>query len=221
MADELTPGPDATQRRPSAAFPAVLAVLFLLATPVSYVGAYDRLTWWLETLPALLALPALALAWPRWRLSNLLLVFIFLHALILLTGGHYTYARVPLGDWAAHAFGWTRNNFDKLGHLAQGFVPALLTREILLRWSPFRQTPRSLFVPVMAVACPLAFSAFYEIIEWWVALATGTAATDFLGTQGDPWDTQSDMLFALVGALAAVTLMGRAHDRSIARVEGR
>ena len=191
-----------------------------MAVPLSYQGAFDRLTWWLESVPALIALPLLVWAWRRYPLSNLLYAFIFVHALILLLGGHYTYARVPLGDWASHLFGWSRNNYDKLGHFAQGFVPALLTREILIRFSPFQLAPRSWFIPILAVAAPLAFSALYEIIEWQVALATGAAAEDFLGTQGDPWDTQSDMLMALFGALAAVTLVARAHDRSMAKFRG-
>lgn len=201
--------------------PALLAAAVVAAVPLSYAGAYDKLTWWLESVPVLVALPLLALTWRRYRLSDLLYVFIALHAVVLLLGGHYTYARVPLGDWAGHLFGWERNNYDKLGHFAQGFVPALLTREILIRFSPFRAAPRSWYVPVLAVAAPLAFSALYEIIEWQAALLAGAAADEFLGTQGDVWDTQSDMALALVGALCAVILLARMHDRSIARVEER
>ncbi|MCZ8100702.1 MAG: DUF2238 domain-containing protein [Burkholderiales bacterium] len=201
--------------------PAVMAAAVAGAVPVSYVGAFDRFTWWLESIPVLVALPLLALTWRRHRLSDLLYVFIALHCFILLLGGHYTYARVPLGDWAGHLFGWERNNYDKLGHFAQGFVPALLTREILVRFSPFRAAPRSWYIPVLAVATPLAFSALYEIIEWQAALLAGAAADEFLGTQGDVWDTQSDMALALAGALCAVILMGRMHDRSMAKVEAR
>lgn len=199
--------------------PAALATAIAAAVPVSYVGAFDRFTWWLEAAPVLVALPLLALTWRRHRLSNLLYAFIALHCFILLLGGHYTYARVPLGDWAGHLFGWERNNYDKLGHFAQGFVPALLTREILVRFSPFHAAPRSWYIPVLAVAAPLAFSALYEIIEWQAALLAGAAADEFLGTQGYVWDTQSDMALALAGALCAVILLGRMHDRSMAKVE--
>lgn len=198
-----------------------LALLVAAAIPVSYVGAYDRATWWMEAVPVVIGLPLMAATWRRARLSTLLYVLIALHCLILLAGAHYTYARVPAGDWASQLFGWSRNNYDKLGHVAQGFVPALLTREILVRFSPFRAAPRSRFVPILAVAAPLAFSALYEIIEWQAAMMAGAAADDFLGTQGDPWDTQSDMALALAGAVAALATLPRLHDRSIARVEAR
>jgi len=143
---------------------------------------------------------------------------------VLIVGGHYTYARVPLGDWAMHAFGWTRNNYDKLGHFTQGFVPAILTREILLRSSPLGPTPGrtrgkpSRWLPFLVVSVCLAFSACYELIEWLTAVSTGAAAEDFLGTQGDPWDTQTDMAFALIGAICALAVMSRLHDRSLARI---
>ncbi len=201
--------------------PAILAATVVAAVPLSYAGAYDRFTWWLESVPVLVALPLLALTWRRHRLSDILYVFIALHALVLLLGGHHTYARVPLGDYVGHLFGWERNNYDKLGHFAQGFVPALLTREILIRFSPFRAAPHSWYVPILAVAAPLAFSALYEIIEWQAALLAGAAADEFLGTQGDVWDTQSDMALALAGAICAVVLLARLHDRSIAKVEAR
>ncbi|MHB2167993.1 DUF2238 domain-containing protein [Alsobacter sp. R-9] len=197
---------------------ALLAVV-AAAVPVSYVGSFDRLTWWLESVPVLVAAPLLVLTHRRWPLSTLLCVLIAVHALILLVGGHYTYARVPLGDWASQWFGWPRNNYDKLGHLAQGFVPALLAREILIRFSPFRAEPGSRYVPVIAVAMPLAFSALYEIVEWLAAVAAGGAADEFLGTQGYVWDTQSDMALALVGAVLAVALLPRLHDRSMARID--
>jgi putative membrane protein len=203
------------------AVPLVLALFVLAAVPLSYVGAYDRATWWMEAVPVVIGLPLMAATWRQHRLSTLLYMFIALHCLILLLGAHYTYARVPAGDWAAQLFGWSRNNYDKLGHFAQGFVPALLTREILVRFSAFRAAPRSRFVPILAVAAPLAFSALYEIIEWQAAMLAGAAADDFLGTQGDPWDTQSDMALALAGALAALVSLSRLHDRSIARVEAR
>jgi putative membrane protein len=196
----------------------VLAGLVAIAVPLSFVGAEDRFTWLLESLPVIVGLPLVLVLWPRRRLSNLLCGLLALHALVLLVGGHYTYARVPLGDWARDWFGWQRNNYDKIGHFLQGFEPAILTREILLRWSPFATAPRSRLLPVLCVAAPLAFSALYEIIEWQVALATGGGGDAFLGTQGDPWDTQSDMAFALLGAITALLLLSGWHDRSIRAV---
>lgn len=206
--------------RPSATLPLLLAGAAALATAVSFVGTADRTVWLLESLPVLLGLPLIGWLWPRARLSDLLCLLLAIHAVILVTGGHYTYAQVPLGEWAKDWFGWQRNNYDKVGHFAQGFVPAILTREILLRWSPFRAEPRSRFLPILCVACPLAFSALYEIFEWRVAVASGSVGDAFLGTQGDIWDTQSDMAFALLGAVCAVLLLARWHDRSIARAEG-
>lgn len=202
---------------PQRLVPIALAAVFVSALPLSYFGAHDRLTWWLETIPALIAFPLLALTRKRWPLSDLLYVLILAHALILLVGGHFTYALVPAGDWVRDWIGGVRNNYDKLGHFAQGFVPAILTRELLVRYSPFRQAPRSAFVPILMAAAPLAFSALYEIIEWRVAIATGEAADAFLGTQGDVWDTQSDMLMALIGALCAMILIPL-HDRSLRRL---
>ena len=139
-----------------------------------------------------------------------------LHAIILMVGGHYTYAKVPLGDWVKDWFGLARNHYDRLGHFAQGFVPAIFVRELLLRVA---KLPRSRWIPVLVVSVCLAFSACYEFIEWWTALLTGDKATDFLGTQGDPWDTQWDMFLAFCGAIAAMLLLSRWHDRSMAAVE--
>lgn len=202
----------------------------------SAVMPHDRFTWFLEVAPIFVGLPLIFAVQHRFRLSTLLLVLLWWHCVILIFGGHYTYARVPLGNWAMEWFGWTRNNYDKLGHFAQGFVPAILTREILLRtsplglgWSPAsgRAEPAqragsisrpSRWLPFLCVSVCLAFSALYELIEWRVAVASGSAADDFLGTQGDPWDTQSDMACALVGAIVALTLLSRWHDRSLARV---
>jgi putative membrane protein len=138
---------------------------------------------------------------------------IFIHALILILGGHYTYAQVPLGDWARDAFGLARNHYDRLGHLAQGFIPAIVVREVFLRLTPLR--PGGWTFVIVSAVC-LGISAFYELIEWWVAVAVGQAADAFLGTQGDPWDTQWDMFLALVGAVAAQIMFGRAHDRALA-----
>ena len=189
----------------------------------SAVRPHDYFTWFLEVLPIFIGVPVAIALQRRFPLSTLVLVLFWWHSVILILGGHYTYARVPLGDWAMHWFGWTRNNYDKLGHFAQGFVPALLVREILLRTSPLgdRSDGRpSRWLPFLVVSVCLAFSALYELIEWAVAVTSGAAADDFLGTQGDPWDTQTDMAMALVGATIAVLVMTRWHDRSMAKVVG-
>jgi len=223
----------------------------------SAVRPHDYFTWFLEVAPALVGLPIAFAVQRRFPLSTLLLVLLWLHAVILIVGGHYTYARVPLGDWAMGWFGWTRNNYDKIGHFAQGFVPAILAREILLRTSPLGgargngsfahaqdsdsgRVPRpdgevgsfaiaqdsdlgrvsrpSRWLGFLCVSVCLAFSAFYELIEWWVAVASGAAADDFLGTQGYAWDTQSDMAWALAGAIIALVVLSGWHDRSLARL---
>jgi putative membrane protein len=147
----------------------------------------------------------------------LLYRLLFVHALILILGGYYTYARVPLGFWFADLFGLARNHYDRLGHLAQGFVPAILAREVLVRTSPLA---RSRWLPIVVVSICLAFSAFFELIEWWSALILGEDATAYLATQGDPWDTQSDMFCALIGAVAALALLSRLHDRQLRRLIG-
>ncbi|MBI2814332.1 MAG: DUF2238 domain-containing protein [Opitutae bacterium] len=184
----------------------------------SAVAPHDYFTWFLEVLPIFIGLPVALAVQRRFPLSSLLLVLLWLHSVILIVGGHYTYARVPLGDWAMHWFGGTRNNYDKLGHFAQGFVPAILTREVLLRTSPLKG---SKWLPVLVVSVCLAFSALYELLEWAVAVWSGSAADDFLGTQGYAWDTQTDMALALVGAIAAMLLLPRWHDRSLAKVIGK
>jgi putative membrane protein len=190
----------------------------VLLAPVlgwSAVGPHDRFTWFLEVAPIFVGLPIVLALQKRLPLSSLLLVLLWWHSVILIFGGHYTYARVPLGDWAMEWFGWSRNNYDKLGHFAQGFVPALLVRELLVRTSPLKG---SRWLPFLCGSVCLAFSAFYELVEWWVAVATGGAADDFLGTQGYVWDTQSDMGWALAGAVTALILMVRWHDRSMAQL---
>ncbi len=194
--------------------------LVLLAPVViwSWIGPHDRFTWWLESAPAVVGVPLILALQKKFPLSSLLLVLLWLHCVLLVTGGHYTYAQVPLGEWAKGWFGWTRNNYDKLGHFTQGFVPAILTREILLRASPLRG---SKWLGFLVVCVCLAFSAFYELVEWFTAITSGEAANDFLGTQGDPWDTQTDMLWALIGAIVAMTLFTRLHDRSLARLAER
>ncbi len=187
----------------------------------SAIGPHDRFTWFLEVVPVLIGVPLALAVQRRFPLSSLLLVLLWWHSVILIVGGHYTYARVPLGDWAMEWFGWTRNNYDKVGHFAQGFVLAILTREILLRTSPLGDRgddKPSRWLAFLCVSVCLAFSAFYELIEWWVAVASGAAADDFLGTQGYVWDTQSDMAWALGGAMTALLVLGWLHDRSLARL---
>jgi len=195
---------------------AVWSGLFLTVFAWSAIDPYDRPTWILEVLPAVLAAAVLAATWRRFPLTPLLYWLILAHAIVLMIGGHYTYARVPLFDALATSFDLGRNHYDKLGHLMQGFVPALAAREILLRRSPLRPG-KWLFFIVVCIA--LAISAFYELIEWWVALASGDAAEAFLGTQGYVWDTQSDMLMALIGAVLALVGLSRRHDRQLKRLD--
>ena len=193
----------------------VLLVGSIIALAVSGWRPYDRLTWLMEVLPVLTALPILVATRRRYPLTTLLYVLIFLHALVLMGGGAYTYARVPLGAWVQDWFGLARNPYDKLGHFMQGFVPALVAREILLRGDYVRGRRMTGF---LCVCIALAISAVYELIEWWAALALGQGADEFLGTQGDPWDTQSDMFLALIGATFAVFALSRLHDRQLQRV---
>jgi putative membrane protein len=195
--------------------PLVLLLVATAALVVSGIEPYDRATWWMEVAPVLLAAPILVATARRFPLTPLVYRLLFLHALILMLGGHYTYARVPLGFWVAHVLDLARNHYDRVGHFAQGFVPAILVREILLRCSPLRPG-RWLFFLVTCVC--LAFSAAYEFVEWWAALLGGEAATDFLGTQGDPWDTQWDMFLALLGALTAQLTLSRVHDAELERL---
>ena len=183
---------------------------------VSGIAPHDRLTWLLEVAPILIAVPVLVATARRFPLTPLAYRLIFVHALILMLGGHYTYAEVPLGDWVADALGLARNPYDRLGHLAQGFVPAIVVREILIRRSPLRPGK---WLAFLVVCVCLAISAAYELVEWWSALLGGENADAFLGTQGDQWDTQWDMFTALVGAIAALALLSRYHDRQIARLE--
>jgi len=196
-------------------YPAVLLVATAAALVLSGLAPYDRTTWWLEIFPILIGAPILIATRRRFPLTNLLYSLLAIHAVILMVGGHYTYARVPLGFWIQNLFGFARNHYDRIGHLAQGFIPAILAREVLLRTSPLRPG-KWLFVLVTAVC--LGFSACYEFIEWWTALAGGDSATDFLGTQGDVWDTQWDMFCALVGAITAQLLLARVHDRALAKL---
>jgi putative membrane protein len=182
---------------------------------LSGVHPHDYFTWVLEVFPILIGVPILVWVYPRFRFTRLVYTLLWLHAIILMVGGHYTYAQVPLGFWMEHAFGFGRNHYDRIGHFAQGFIPALLAREIFIRASPLRG---SRWLPFVVVCFCLAFSAFYELVEFWTALASGSAATDFLGTQGDPWDTQWDMQLALIGAIVSLLTLSRVHDRQLARL---
>jgi len=178
----------------------------------SAIHPHDRFTWFLEVLPALIGLAILICTYQRFRLSELVYWLILLHCVILMVGGHYTYAEVPLFDWIAQWMGSERNNYDKLGHFAQGFVPAMIAREIFIR----RQVVNgSAWRNFLIVCFCLGFSAFYELIEWWVAIASGQGAEAFLGTQGYVWDTQSDMCYALTGAMLALFCLGGLHDRQL------
>jgi putative membrane protein len=189
----------------------LVATIAILAW--SGIGPKDRLTWFMEVFPVLVALPLLLLTYRRFPLTRLLYVLIFVHAVILMVGGHYTYAEVPVGFWVQDLFDLSRNHYDRFGHFAQGFIPAILTREILLRNTAL-QPGKMLFFLVISVC--LAFSAFYEIIEWWAALLYGSSAESFLATQGDVWDTQWDMFIALLGAVTAQLVLARLHDRELA-----
>lgn len=191
-------------------------VSFLLILLWSAIAPYDYFTWVLEVFPAVVGLVILAATYKRFRLTDMLYCLLWVHAIILVVGGHYTYAHVPLFDWLRDAFDLERNNYDKLGHFAQGFVPAMLTREILLRKGVVsRKRPGWLFFIVLSIC--MAISAWYELVEWWAALLTGEAADEFLGTQGYVWDTQSDMALALLGAAVALLLLARWHDRQLGR----
>ncbi|MEM7400466.1 MAG: DUF2238 domain-containing protein [Pseudomonadota bacterium] len=190
-------------------------VIFFAVLIWSGIQPKDPLTWFLEVLPAIIGLIVLALTYNSFRLTTLLYVLILVHSVILMVGGHYTYAEVPLFDYFKEWFGFARNNYDKVGHLAQGFVPALIAREIIIRKNiiikPFWQF-------FFIVCFCLAFSAFYELIEWWAALVVGEDADAFLGTQGYVWDTQSDMALALLGAILALLGLSKLHDKQLSKL---
>lgn len=192
-------------------------VLLLGLLVLSGLSPYDRSTWMMEVCPIFIAVPVLMATYRRFPLTNLLYLLIFLHALVLMLGGAYTYARVPLGFQIADVLGLTRNPYDKIGHFFQGLVPALVAREILIRGAYVRGRRMLDFIVLCIV---LAISATYEFIEWGAALALGQGADEFLGTQGDPWDTQSDMFTALIGAMVALLLFSAWHDRQIRPLAG-
>jgi len=186
--------------------------VFFLVLIWSAINPHDWFTWFLEVLPAIMGLVILAATYKRFTFTKLAYWLILLHAIILMIGGHYTYAEVPLFNWLRDTFNLGRNHYDKVGHFAQGFVPAIIAREILIRKSPVKHGKWLSFI---VICICLALSATYEIVEWWVAELSGNAAEAFLGTQGYIWDTQSDMFFALVGAITALVSLKKAHDREL------
>jgi putative membrane protein len=186
--------------------------LVVIGLLLSAIKPHDYLTWLLEVTPVLIAIPLLIWTYKPFPLTGLLYSLIFIHALVLILGGHYTYANVPVGFWAQELFDFERNHYDRFGHFMQGFMPAILAREILLRKNVVKPG-KWLFLIVFSIC--LAFSAFYELLEWWAALIYGADATNFLGTQGDEWDTQADMFMAAVGAISALLLLRKVHDRQL------
>jgi putative membrane protein len=196
--------------------PLLLLIVGAVLLVLSGIGPHDRTTWWLEVAPILIAVPILALTARRFPLTPLAYRLIFVHTLILMLGGHYTYAEVPAGSWVKDALDLARNPYDRLGHFAQGFVPAVVGREVLIRRSPLAPGK---WLTFLALSVCLAISALYELVEWWAALILGEGADAFLGTQGDQWDTQWDMFMALLGAATALLVFSRLHDRQITKLE--
>ncbi|MFA6955931.1 MAG: DUF2238 domain-containing protein [Thermoanaerobaculia bacterium] len=192
--------------------PLILLLLVAIVFVWSAVGPHDYFTWFLEVAPVIIGAMILIPTYRRFTLTDLLYVLLAIHAVILMVGGHYTYAEVPLGEWVKNLLGLQRNHYDRLGHLAQGFVPAILAREVLLRNGVVRGKA---WLFAIVVSMCLAFSAIYELVEWSVAASTGTGADAFLGTQGDVWDTQKDMALAFLGAILAQLLLSGLHDRQL------
>jgi putative membrane protein len=189
-------------------------IIALLAATA--INPYDRTTWLMEVAPILIAVPILVLTYRSFPLTSLLYILLFLHAFVLIFGGAYTYARVPLGFWLQNLFSFSRNKYDRIGHFLQGFIPALLAREILLRGGYVSSRRMAVF---LAICVAMAISAWYELIEWAAALVLGQSADAFLGTQGDQWDTQWDMFMCFVGAVVAMTSLSREQDRQMARLQ--
>jgi putative membrane protein len=192
----------------------VYAGIVLAVMIWSAIAPTDRLTWFMEVIWVFLAVPLIALTWRRFPLTRLLCILIVLHMILLMVGGHYTYAKVPGGLWIQEWLQLERNHYDRLGHFAQGFIPAILARELLLRLTPLK---RGGWLVYIVVSVCLAFSAFFEMLEWWAALVWGGDADAFLATQGDVWDTQWDMFLAMLGAMTALLLLSRWHDRQLGR----
>src|SRR5574343_1616033 len=195
---------------------ATLAAIVIAALVASGIAPYERLTWLMEVAPVLIALPLMLVTRKTYPLTALLTLLIAAHALVLIIGGAYTYAHVPLGFWLQDLLGTTRNPYDKIGHFMQGFVPAMVAREILLRGDYVRGRKMTAF---LCICVAMAISAVYELIEWGAALSLGQGADEFLGTQGDPWDTQSDMFMALIGSSTAIALLSTWHDKLLARLQ--
>jgi putative membrane protein len=202
----------------SGRFPLAMLATAAVVLLWSAIHPYDYFTWFLEVWPGVLGAAILIATYRRFRFTDLLYALMCLHAAVLFVGGHYTYARVPAFNWVRDALHLMRNDYDRVGHFLQGFVPALVMREVFVRKGIVRG--RGWRAAIIILAC-LGISALYELLEWRVAVATGTAATDFLGTQGDPWDTQEDMATALVGAILALLAMSRLHDRAMSRLARR
>jgi putative membrane protein len=199
--------------RSNATEPILLLVLTVVGLVVSGINPHDRTTWWLEVAPILLAAPILVFTYRRFQFTPLAYRLMFVHACILMLGARYTYALVPIGNWARDAFDLSRNHYDRIGHFAQGFIPAILAREVLFRQSPLQ---RGKWLAFLVVCVCMAISVFYEFTEWWAALIGGEAAESFLGTQGDVWDTQWDMFLATIGAITALLVLSRIHDKQMA-----
>ncbi|MGB5217737.1 MAG: DUF2238 domain-containing protein [Smithella sp.] len=197
-------------------YPTILLIIVLFFWIWSGINPHDtRLTWVLETFPFMIALPIMLMTYKKFRLTDLMYTLIAIHAMILMLGGHYSYAKVPLGFWMEDWFGWTRNNYDKIGHFMQGFGPAIYVREIMARTSPLK---RGKWLALVSVSVPLAFSALYEIFEWVASLSNPTDTEAFLGTQGYIWDTQTDMFWCLVGSIVALSLLTKLHDKYLFKI---
>lgn len=198
-------------KEPSKKYPVVLLVIVLIVFAWSGIGPHDtRLTWFLETLPVMIVVPILLFTWGRFPLTRLTYTVIAIHAVVLMVGGHYSYAKVPLGFWMNEWFGWTRNNYDKIGHFMQGFGPVLYAREIVVRTTPLK---RGKMLGLLCLAVPMAISAIYEIIEFVASLFSPGETEAFLGTQGYIWDTQTDMLLCLIGAVAGLLFLTKLHNK--------
>lgn len=196
-------------------YPVLFSILTIFILASSLILAHDRFTWILEVFPILIGFPILFFSYKNFKLTNLVYALLIFHFAILSVGGIYTYAEVPLGYWMQEWFGFARNNYDKIGHFVQGFIPAVLIREVLLKTSPLQ---KGKWLNTIIVFMCLAISAMYELVEWFAAAVQGASAEAFLGTQGYEWDAQSDMLLALIGAVLAVVVLGKIHDRQLLKM---
>ena len=194
----------------------LLLILFFIGLIASGIQPHDYFTWILEVFPGIIGLVILLFTFKKFQFTTLTYAFILVHCYILFVGGHYTYAEVPLFDWVKEVFHQSRNNYDKVGHFAQGFVPAMIVRELFVRRDIVK---RGIWLPILTVCVCISISAVYELFEWFVAVVSGQSSEAFLGTQGDPWDTQSDMLFAAIGAICMVLFVSKIQDKLIAKLE--